>query len=151
MLKSTDGGDSWEKLLGPEQTYIFRDASFPPDFDKNKTAYFATGLRRLYKTVDGGNTWSIIDLINDLTDIEFFNESVGIAIYFSGGMDRLPITTDGGETWTDIEFEGFGRIISIDAVNDSVAYITSQTHITHTTDAGKPGASLLATAHRLAM
>ncbi len=137
LLKSTDGGDSWDKILGPEGTYTFWDASFPPDFNENNTAYFVTGLRKLYKTDDGGNTWNIINLDNNFSGIQFFNESVGIATYYSGGANILPITTDGGETWTEIELEDFGRVIAIDAVNDTVAYITSRTHITHTTDAGQ--------------
>ena len=135
LLKSTDGGYTWNKILGPDGTFEFRDISFPPDFNVTHTAYFLTESSRLYKTTDGGNSWDFITVQTQFTQIEFFNASVGIGTHWWSGPAQ--ITTDGGETWSVIELEGFANVRAIDVVNDTVAYITTQLHITRTTDAGQ--------------
>jgi len=135
LFKTTDGGDNWEQIIETEGASGFWDASFPPDFSETHTAYFIAESGRLYKTTDGGNSWDFITLDITINQIEFFNELVGIGTNWS--MGPAQITTDGGETWSVIELEGLSSAIAIDAVNDTVAYITSRTHITHTTDAGQ--------------
>lgn len=60
----------------------------------------------IVKSIDGGNTWSFIDMsayATSIIDLYFINKNVG----FATGKGRLPLesgiilyTTDGGTTWT---------------------------------------------------
>ncbi len=138
ILKSTDGGDTWNKILGPDGIGAFNDVHFPPDFNANNTAYFVTaGSNNFYKTTDGGNTWNNLDISKGFYKTQFFNESEGIATYASMGSSSLAITDDGGLTWTDVDIDGLGQGRAVFAVNDKVAYVASINRISYTTDAGE--------------
>lgn len=55
---------------------------------------------RIYKTTDGGETWSYqssADFVEAATFVHFFNADEGVAM----GTQEIFITSDGGETWTD--------------------------------------------------
>ena len=60
ILRSTNGGRSWKQLNVPDASdFDFRDIE---GFDAN-TAYVMSsgdgGKSRIYKTIDGGNTWTL--------------------------------------------------------------------------------------------
>lgn len=56
--------------------------------------------RTVYKTIDGGETWTAkFTAANYLRSIEFASESLGFAGTLNGELYQ---STDGGESWTDI-------------------------------------------------
>lgn len=76
-------------------------------FINDSTGFFgsnSTGSEGIYKTIDKGNTWSLIAATNTgyIRSIEFINDSVGFygLIHNSPDSASLYKTTDGGFTWT---------------------------------------------------
>lgn len=149
IYKSTDGGKTWT-LMGLEKTQqIARIVVHPTD--PNIVYVAALGHawgpnpeRGLYKTTDGGRTWTLSKFVNDRTgfiDVAMdprdpntlyassYERVRGPWYLRSGGPgSALWKTTDGGATWSEIRGGGFpettkGRIgLAIARSNPSVVY-----------------------------
>ncbi len=103
ILRTTDGGKSWQDLPSPHQAALdFRDIQA---FDENTALILSAGQpARIYKTTDGGNVWT-----NTYTDpntasfynaMAFWDERKGIATSDPvEGRFLLIQTTDGGNSW----------------------------------------------------
>lgn len=93
ILRSTDGGSTWEQLPTPELVNI-KDLHF---WDaQNGIGVGSVGV--ILRTVDGGDTWSTITspttyTMNDL-------EVQGNTLIACGALSRIIRSTDGGATWT---------------------------------------------------
>ena len=89
---------------------------------------------KLLKTEDGGETWISIPVETDLriTQIDFINEQIGwySATYSAAGERHSIISKsyDGGLTWT-IQLTRIGGGYKLNAVNDSVVYVTENSSI----------------------
>ncbi|MBC7789912.1 MAG: glycosyl hydrolase [Anaerolineae bacterium] len=149
VFKSTDGGKTW-KLMGLEKSgAIGRILVHPRD---PNTAYVAAlgqiwgsnPERGLYKTTDGGSTWTLVKFISDkagFVDLAMDPSNPDILYasswervrgpYFlrSGGPgSALWKTVDAGKTWIRIEGGGFpetmkGRIgLAVAPSDPSVVY-----------------------------
>ncbi|HSD32643.1 MAG TPA: hypothetical protein VLB49_12080 [Gemmatimonadales bacterium] len=149
IFKSTDGGLTW-KPMGLEKTgAIGRIVVHPTNPNVVYVAalgqpWTANPERGLYKTTDGGQSWTLvkfisdragfIDLVMDPTNPEVLFASSWQRVrgpYFlnSGGPgSALWKTTDGGTTWTEVKGGGFpettkGRIgLAIAPSDHSVMY-----------------------------
>lgn len=133
IYRSEDGGRTWRNMGLKESEHISRIAFDPRD---SKTMYVAAqgplfnegGERGLYKTTDGGETWTNILKgtrwagVNDVS-IDPRNPDVLIAStwqrhrhffgYLAGGPESaLHRSTDGGKTWRQLPVvpAGEGRI-----------------------------------------
>jgi photosystem II stability/assembly factor-like uncharacterized protein len=128
VFKSTDGGNSW-KLMGLEKTqHIGRIVVHPTNPSIVYVAamgalYGPNAERGLYKTLDGGQTWTLSKFIDDKTGfvdvaMDPRNPNVLYAAAYqrrrtpymleSGGRGSgLWKTTDAGATWTQIVGNGF--------------------------------------------
>ena len=124
VYKSTDAGKTWQHLGLDETRHIGRIVIHPHD---PNIVYVAAGGslwgpskdRGLYKTTDGGKTWTQVLFINEdtgVTDVAMDPESPGTLIAaayqrrrtvfgFNGGGpgSGLYKTTDGGATWRKLE------------------------------------------------
>jgi photosystem II stability/assembly factor-like uncharacterized protein len=124
VYKSTDGGKTWQHMGLDGTRHIGRIVISPAD---PNTVYVAAGgslwgpskERGVYKTTDGGKTWSNVLFINDdtgVTDLAMDPESPGTLIAAayqrrrtvfgfagSGPSGGLHKTTDGGATWKKLE------------------------------------------------
>jgi photosystem II stability/assembly factor-like uncharacterized protein len=150
VYKSTDGGNSW-KLMGLEKTQHIGRIVVDP---RNKDVVYVAALgpvwkagpeRGLYKTTDGGTTWTMIKAgANDHTgfiDVALDPRNPDVVYAASWEMLRTPYSlksggvgsglwksTDAGKTWTEIKGNGFpegvkGRIgIGIAPSNPDVIY-----------------------------
>jgi photosystem II stability/assembly factor-like uncharacterized protein len=98
LVKSTDGGDSWNKV-----TTEIMDSRYI-DFVTNDVGYigYANMTPLMYKTVDGGNSWNVLVDKTYLTykksgsyPFSFKNENEGAVC----GKNVVLYTSDGGKSW----------------------------------------------------
>jgi len=109
MAKTTDGGNTWQKVNYPFHTII--GMSFINDntgyvimdMDSGNTARTYAGGCDLYKTENGGNTWQIVNknifsnyYYDYAADLYFKSEQEGFVL---GGVGSIYHTTNGGRTW----------------------------------------------------
>jgi photosystem II stability/assembly factor-like uncharacterized protein len=105
---TTDGGETWTSHVVPgAETLEFRDVEGVSD----KVAYLlASGVgtdSRIYKTEDGGASWTLQSQNTDPNGFwdcfAFWTPTKGLTMADSSN-GRFPVirTLDGGETWTDI-------------------------------------------------
>ena len=149
VFKSTDGGKSWQSVGLQATQHIGRIVVDP----RNKDVVYVAALghawgankeRGLYKTTDGGKTWTLAKFINDSTgfvdvaldprnpDVVWassYQRVRGPYFLYSGGKGSgLWKSTDAGATWTEVKGGGFpettkGRIsIAISLSSPDVMY-----------------------------
>lgn len=105
VLRTVDGGVTWQKLSVTTETLDFRDI----DALNDQTAYVLSigsgPASRIYKTIDGGATWTL-QFKNEnpkafFDTMTFWDEEHGIVFGDSvdGKLDILT-TTNGGRVWT---------------------------------------------------
>ena len=108
VLRTIDGGDTWQKLSVTTDTLDFRDV----DAFDSKTAYVLSigngPLSRIYKTTDGGATWTLQFKNDDpkafYDAMSFWDPNHGIVIGDSiNGQFCIMTTENGGRTWTRIQ------------------------------------------------
>ncbi|HMP92708.1 MAG TPA: hypothetical protein PKD90_07545, partial [Phnomibacter sp.] len=121
VYKSTDGGKSWKNMGLKNSEHIANIIVHP---DSSQVIYVAAygpvwsegGDRGVYKSRDGGNTWSLIKSVSPYTGcsnliMDPFNPNILYAAfhqrmrkvytYIGGGPESgLFKSTDGGQTWT---------------------------------------------------
>src|SRR5262245_18024430 len=148
VYKSEDGGRSWANVGLKASEHIGRIVISPKDSD---TVYVAAqgplwtpgGDRGLYKTVDGGRTWTqvlkisentgVTDVVLDPRDPEVvvataYQRRRSFFTMIDGGPESaIHRSTDGGKTWkkvnTGLPDEELGRIgLAISPVNPDVLY-----------------------------
>ena len=104
VLRTTDGGATWNKLTVTTQTLDFRDV----DAIDGQTAYVLSigkgAASRIYKTNDAGATWTMqfkSDNENVFLDaMSFWDANHGVVFGDSVGGQLYILTTDnGGRTW----------------------------------------------------
>jgi photosystem II stability/assembly factor-like uncharacterized protein len=139
LLRTTDGGESWNTYFIPNITY-----QAPALFMLNKDIGFVIdqeggSVELGYKTTNGGETW-----INKPSlagkEIFFLNDSLGwIAGYFDNNH-KVKKTTDGGNTFSFYEIDPqysymyYYQIIFMDEFN---GYVATSKGIYKTTDGGE--------------
>lgn len=115
IIYTEDGGDSWVEQLADDDVY-FRCLGFADD--QTGWAGTLTTGKRLFRTVDGGASWT---LVNDLPDnqpsaicgMSVVSQSV---VYLSGtNFPNRPTgiykTTDGGASWSAIDMEPWADML----------------------------------------
>ena len=108
ILKTIDGGITWKKVYQSNRPY---ETTWKISFPSDKVGYVTiqsynpdslAKQQRIAKTIDGGETWKEINLVEDANarefGIGFIDENHG----FVGTMNSGYETKDGGLTWTPI-------------------------------------------------
>lgn len=94
VLKTTNSGTNWQKtnLTGINNSIRFINSL---------TGFVASNNGKLYKTINGGIDWELInlDVTTNLNKIKFLNNSFGVAV---GNKTKAFKTTDGGLNWSNI-------------------------------------------------
>ena len=97
LAKTTDGGSSWamltQELTGSPGDLFFIDQT---------TGYLRVGgaaAGQLYKTADGGNTWTGM-ATSPGNRIQFADPEMGWAVLYR----KVSFTTDGGDHWNSREY-----------------------------------------------
>ncbi len=105
VLRTTDGGQTWQKLTVTDETLDFRDV----DAIDAQIAYILSigngPASRIYKTTDAGKTWKLQFKNDDekafLDAMSFWDANHGIV--FGDSVDKqfyILTTADGGNTWS---------------------------------------------------
>ncbi|MEN8857151.1 MAG: YCF48-related protein [Flavobacteriaceae bacterium] len=97
VMKTTDGGDNWTQVLSQ---ISFGHIQFVNDSVGygNRIGYSEGAM---YKTIDGGNTWSLnVEVDEDINAFHFVDENNG---YFVGEQGLIYKTSDGGTNWVELE------------------------------------------------
>ena len=107
MLRTTDGGDSWTAMTVPGADALdFRDV----DAFSDRVAYVLSigngDASRIYKTADGGATWTLQLANTDpkifLDAMAFWSADRGLAYSDSVDGQFVIFSTTDGRTWTRI-------------------------------------------------
>jgi photosystem II stability/assembly factor-like uncharacterized protein len=99
VLKTTDGGASWQENFTGSVFYELTDIQF---FDLNNGVAAGTddfsGDGIMLKSTDGGESWTLLNgSIDYVKAISFINPDIGYA-----AADEIYKTTDGGNTWNEV-------------------------------------------------
>lgn len=150
VFKSTDGGVTWASVGLEKTQHIGRIVIHPTNpnivYVAALGAVWASNPERgLYKTTDGGKSWTLVKFISDkagFVDVAMDPRNPEVlyaasyervrkpAFLKSGGPgSALWKTTNGGRTWTEIKGGGFpetdkGRMnVNIAASNSNIVYV----------------------------
>ncbi|CAN5142493.1 hypothetical protein BH09GEM1_BH09GEM1_19850 [soil metagenome] len=155
IYKSTDGGMHWT-LMGLEKTEAIGRIVVNPK-DPNIVYVAALGAtwkptkdRGLYKTIDGGKTWTLIKFISDragMVDVTLDPRNPDVIYASSWERYRTPYSlnsggsgsalwksTDAGATWTEIRGNGYpegtkGRIgLAVAPSNPDIVYALTEAY-----------------------
>jgi photosystem II stability/assembly factor-like uncharacterized protein len=112
IIRSTDGGETWQQRIVPDATSLdFRDIDA---IDENTAFALSIGpgeQSRIYKTSDAGTTW-VEQFVNRdpkafFDAMAFWDATRGIAVSDSvDGQFVILRTEDGGATWTRVPQAG---------------------------------------------
>jgi photosystem II stability/assembly factor-like uncharacterized protein len=94
ILKSTDGGDSWQQIAPPELADK-RPRSIAVHPRDPNIVYVASCGQGTYRSQDGGASWT---RLNEMCGVLLYPPETPDTMYF--GADGLYRSTDDGETWT---------------------------------------------------
>ena len=107
FFKTTDGGTTWSQER-------FSDVSFKSVYfiDNNRGWILCDGVGysnspRVYRTLNGGNTWTTYDISSSYYDnyftMFFLDESIG---WVGGESGMVKMTSNGGQTWANRPVDG---------------------------------------------
>ncbi|TMI65632.1 MAG: T9SS type B sorting domain-containing protein [Bacteroidetes bacterium] len=157
ILRSIDNGATFQTFGG------FPVGSTSPNlsrmsFSSRNVGYIAGTRNGVYKTIDGGATWTSINPFPSLnegptgfpntfityTEIFALNDNTVFVIgnmFTSTGIKRVYKTTDGGANWTDITGNipallPVGNLIGLMAHDANNLYVTAGSSLFKTTDGG---------------
>ncbi|HEX6650431.1 MAG TPA: hypothetical protein VF075_12860, partial [Pyrinomonadaceae bacterium] len=129
VLRTLDGGQTWQKLNVTSDVLDFRDV----DAIDAQTAYVMGAgngpASRIYKTTDGGKTWTLQFKNEDpkafLDAMSFWDANHGIAFGDSvDGQLYIMTTADGGRVWSRVPVAGLPA-----ALENEGAFAASGTNI----------------------
>lgn len=120
LYKSTDGGINWVKLTAP--TVNWHNCFVTPD---NKAFFLTYSSSSIFKTLDGGSSFTNPAIGSPPTDIFFTDNNNGFCI----ANDGLYNTVDAGVTWQKISTTGLPLIgtsyASLSFLNNTTGLVIS--------------------------
>ncbi len=140
MLKTTDGGNSWGLLPFnfTAQVYCFARPS-------QDIWYAATNNNKIFKTTDGGVTFTQLTLPVTGTTQTYWDMAAtsNDVVYAGGASGKLIKTTDGGNTWTTLTHNfGTNVIYKIRIVGNAIYLAGAGAKLSKSTDGGATWAAL---------
>jgi photosystem II stability/assembly factor-like uncharacterized protein len=104
ILYTTDGGATWKKGTGPVGSIL------NVGFGDQTTGFAVTGDRIMFKTTNGGVSWTSVAATGGMGSVQFFDGLNGV-ISGAGGVMH---TYDGGKTFTTIRGSHGGVFVDHD-------------------------------------
>jgi photosystem II stability/assembly factor-like uncharacterized protein len=135
VIKSTDGGNSWEKCsTGLDAVTISAIAT------DNGIIFISQGTGGCFKSIDGGNSWNKIEGVLSGIVISSIVKGNDGYVFASNGNNAIFRTTDGGSSWQNLNLNTTDNIYissPLNASNDGyIAFGTLENGIFVSTDNG---------------
>lgn len=128
ILYTSDGGKTWEKRFQSNRPF---ETTWKVSFPTSKIGYVtiqsynpdpSVKQQRIAKTIDGGKTWTELNLVEDASartfGIGFIDENHGFVGTTNSGYE----TTDGGQTWRPVNIGRAANKIRIHTRADGTVY-----------------------------
>jgi len=98
VLKSSDSGATWTTLtLTPTPTYLYQ-ACCDSTGDVLYVACYASSTYNLYRSANGGVTWTVTSLISIVDRLECSSTGTTVVVNY-GSLPQNDISSDSGSTW----------------------------------------------------
>ncbi len=113
ILRTTNGGSSWARIA-TEPLLVGTESGFNTSFSSigSTNIWFGTNNSRVYRSTDGGATWSSgTTAFVSSTGVGFGDTQYGVA--GGSGTTGAARSTDGGATWTTVTLPSTGSIYGI--------------------------------------
>lgn len=146
LLRSTDGGETWESAPQPSPSPIFSSLVPSPDFAQDGTLFAGTlgcGVL-IYKSYGSQlSMWNFGLLDHEILCLEVSPNFIEDHTIFAGAQSGLFLSTNGGRSWRDIDLPvGYEPVlclaISPDITRDGLLYAgTESKGILCSSDFGK--------------
>lgn len=138
ILRSSDGGKSWERQLVTEARIDDRNALQAVHFVNSSLGWAAGYNGTILITTDGGKSWrgqsSPTDAV--LNKIQFMDDNWGWILAEEGG--EILHTEDGGRKWVTYRFPANGRVSSLSFRDKFNGWIVGEKgQVFQTTDSGR--------------
>lgn len=145
---------TWTMLAPPERPLSDLHSVWFLDRDTGWVCGARAGIGRLYRTTDGGMSWTRTQLPGSpeaLHDVRFADRQTGVVV---GDSEYVAITTDGGRTWIDRSsrlWHGNARYSALLAIDSTTviaigeAMIASGPRMARSTDGGRTWEAILLT------
>jgi photosystem II stability/assembly factor-like uncharacterized protein len=118
ILKTVDGGATWNKLSGGTSQYLqsvyFTDAN---------TGYVAGWGGTILKTTNGGSTWDTLLMVtaNNLNSVYFTDANTG---YAAGDWGKILKTSNAGVTWEILSSGTSHQLESVYFTGSNTGFVT---------------------------
>ena len=149
VQKSTDGGATWFEIATPGGGMWLNEIALSPNYHTDHTAIIVGDGGRIYRSTNGGSSWSQIDIWRgDPRHLAFspnFTADQTVCTGF-GWNDELACSTDGGATWQQhyttlpgpTSWDGSPSLVfSPDFASDQTLYVSSSNGLARSTDAAQ--------------
>lgn len=128
ILKSTDGGSTWQKSL--DWTYQNQKGVQAVKVDpNNRNRVYAATSDGVYRSLDAGENWELVFANEMATDVEIIGNTILTICGNLGSTNKgMFYSTDGGDTWQQnedsdipVNFQGKG-LLAVANSNTDVVY-----------------------------
>jgi len=99
FYRSANGGAAWTQVAAPSTSSDVTGLAVHPSLPT--TLYAATSWAGVFKSTDGGSSWTELDKAPDSGNCVVVNPSNPNEV-FVGSSDGIEYSADGGATWTDL-------------------------------------------------
>jgi photosystem II stability/assembly factor-like uncharacterized protein len=115
VFRTKNGGDSWERI----ESICFGKIQFLDSLNGYAVKIF-NAFYRIYKTADGGDTWTVaFEIEEDINSFHFIDKDNG---YIIGDNSLMYKTVDGGESWQEVEIP-YEYYVNVRFYSKNVGYI----------------------------
>jgi photosystem II stability/assembly factor-like uncharacterized protein len=106
LFCSPDGGAQWTEcdagLPGPQVSALYLDPDHPGTLYASVASATAAVAPTVYKTVDGGASWTVLEGLQTEFAVDSFARLAGTATLYASTFEGIFATRDGGATWTSV-------------------------------------------------
>jgi len=132
ILRTTDAGTTWSRIP-TEPAHDASEFAWSAAFVGTTHIWFAASSNTIYRSIDGGQSWSIITTPFVFRSIWFNDTLNGIA---AAGANISARSTDGGISWTAMAIPGAGEVTSVAGSRYSGFWAARGAEIYESTDQG---------------